>query len=140
MPISRSEGVELDCPFCGQSFETTVWRIVDAGERPDLRQLILLGRLNVARCPYCTTEGPIPTALLYHDAAHQAVLLALPSGEPLDEAQVRLQADPLVAILHRTVPPEAQRPYLFNVQLAGTMAGLAAEIRSWGQIPLGPGG
>jgi hypothetical protein len=137
---SLSEPVELECPRCGKGFVAVVWRIVDASERPDLRLLILLGRLNRVRCPFCTAEGSFPGPFLYHDAAHQAVLLALPAGS-LAEAQVREMADPLVEALHQAIPPEERHPYLWNVQLAGSMAGLAAEIRSWGEGGLAlPGG
>ncbi len=130
--LSLSERVELDCSHCGHSFVAQAWRVVDAEERPDLRELILLGRLNLVRCPHCGAEGRVPVALLYHDAPHEAILLALPAGGPLDEAAVRAQADPLVEHLYRAFPPEKRRPYMVNVQIAGSMAGLAAEIRSWG--------
>lgn len=135
MPVSLNEPVELQCPRCGHSFVSTVWRVVDAAERPDLRELVLLGRLNTFRCPSCGQEGGIQVALLYHDAAHEAVLLALPAGE-MDEAAVRTLADPLVEALHQAVPEQDRRPYLYNVQLAGSMDGLAAEIRSWGGLAL----
>ncbi len=140
MPRSFSEPAELECPRCGEQFVAVVWRIVDASERPDLRLLLLLGYLNRVRCPTCGTEGSFPGPFLYHDAVHEAVLLALPSGK-LEEAEVRRMADPLVEALHRSIPPEERRPYLWNVQLAGSMAGLADEIRSWGEagLPL-PGG
>ncbi len=134
--ISLCERVELQCPRCGRSFDSTVWRIVDAAERPDLRELVLLGRLNLFHCPSCGNEGGVEAALLYHDAAHQAVLLALPAGE-VDEAAVRALADPLVEALHRAIPDHNRHPYLYNVQLAGSIAGLAAEIRSWGGVALG---
>ncbi|MGC8873518.1 MAG: CpXC domain-containing protein [Chloroflexia bacterium] len=140
MARSLSEPVELECARCRKRFVTVVWRIVDAAERPDLRLLILLGRLNRVCCPACGAEGSFPGPFLYHDAAHQAVLLALPSGT-LGEAEVREMADPLVEALHRAIPPEERQPYLWNVQLAGSMAGLAAEIRSWGEGGLAlPGG
>jgi len=138
MAISLSEPAELSCPRCGKQFVATVWSIVDAAERPDLRLLILMERLNLMHCPYCGAEGRFPGPLLYHDAAHQAVLLALPAGI-LAEEEVRSLADPLVEALHRAVPTERRRPYLWNVQMAGSMAGLAAEIRSWGGAALGPG-
>ena len=140
MSLSLSEPAELDCPNCGHTFEAVVWRIVDADERPDLRLLILLGRLNWVSCPHCGTEALVPAPLLYHDARHQAVLLALPASETLQEHQVRAQVDPLIAALHGAIPPERRQAYLYNVQLAGSMAGLAAEIRSWGGIELQGGG
>lgn len=139
MGISFSEAVEVSCAHCGESFVEQAWRVVDAGERPDLRLLILMGRLNVACCPACGVEGPLPVPLLYHDAAHEAMLLALPAGV-LAEAAIHPLADPLVEALHRAIPPGQRRPYLLNLQLAGSMAGLAAEISSWGGQALGMGG
>jgi predicted RNA-binding Zn-ribbon protein involved in translation (DUF1610 family) len=138
MTLSLCQGVELQCPRCGHSFVNTVWRIVDAAERPDLRELILLGRLNTFHCPLCGNEGGVQVALLFHDAAHEAVLLALPPGE-MDEATVRALADPLVEVLHRAIFDSDRRPYLYHVQLTGSMAGLAAEIRSWGGMAIGSG-
>lgn len=134
MAISWSEPAEISCSR-GHSFVVSLWRIVDAEERPDLRALILLGRLNVVRCPYCGAEEQVMVPLLYHDAAHEAVLLALPPGR-LGEGEIRALADRLVEALFSAIPPQKCRPYLYNVQLAGSMAGLAAEIRSWGGLPL----
>ncbi len=134
MAISRSEPAEISCSR-GHSFVVSLWCIVDAEERPDLRALILLGRLNVVRCPYCGAEEQVAVPLLYHDAAHEAVLLALPPGR-LGEGEIRALADRLVETLFSAIPPQKRRPYLYNVQLAGSMAGLAGEIRSWGGLPL----
>lgn len=139
MSISVCERVELVCANCEHTFEANAWCVVDARERPDLRLLILSGRLNVVRCPLCGLESSIPVPLLYHDAAHQAVLLALPAGVR-DEREIRALADPLVQALHQAVSPAARQPYLSNVQLAGSMSGLAAEIRSWGGAALAAGG
>ncbi len=49
--ISEAERYVIECPGCGQEFETDIWTLVDRAEKPDLWALCLEGQLNVVSCP-----------------------------------------------------------------------------------------
>ncbi|MBS1251221.1 MAG: hypothetical protein MAG451_00252 [Anaerolineales bacterium] len=49
--MAQTETVELICPQCEQAFTAEVWRVLDLGRDPALRERFLQGEINVARCP-----------------------------------------------------------------------------------------
>ncbi|GIV98209.1 MAG: hypothetical protein KatS3mg057_2866 [Herpetosiphonaceae bacterium] len=125
---SQQEVAGLTCPSCGEAFQAPLWLIVDAGERPDLREAILAGTLHAATCPHCGAQGTITAPLLYHDPAEERLIAALPLtiGRPEDaRAIVSDLRDRLLAAI-----PRAQRgAYLGTVELAAELDGLRLLLR-----------
>ena len=126
MPISYSENAILNCPSCGQPFAAEVWMLVDAQERDDLAHALREGTLNVVACPHCGYHGPADAPLLFHDPAGRRVYFAAPPGT--EEHEWREQAQPLLYMLVNSLPEEARRPYLGDVQVEQEIEGVRRAV------------
>lgn len=126
MAISLNEQIQLTCMSCGKRFETEVWSLVDATERPDLAQALLDGNLDLAICPHCNTSNQSQVGLLFHDPEHRRVYFAVPANAP--EHRWREQAQQLLYALASALPEEAQLPYLGDVQVDQEIAGMRRSM------------
>lgn len=104
--------VGINCPNCGTPYPTQVFSIVDAGQDPVLKSLMLSGQLNVAVCPRCGAGGAITTPLLYHDPAHDFLGVFVPQQVPVNEQQ-KVIGD-LSRRLMNGLPQEARRGYMLT--------------------------
>lgn len=138
MTISYAEQVALTCPHCGTAFSAEVYVLIDAMERPDLVSRILDDSLHDAACPHCGQTGRVPAPLLYHDAAHARVLLAVPADMP--EAEWHAIGQQLLMLLIGALPEAARLPYLGEVQAEAGLAGIAQVIRQEGLTGAGAPG
>ncbi len=127
MPRSQHETADLTCPTCGKLFTADVWLVVDRQERPDLVRLIMDGDLNIARCPHCSTEGGVNHPLLFHDGAHEQVLVALPLTVKGPEAARELVGELLQRLLD-TLPEDERKPYLGEIEMVPELDGLRALL------------
>jgi hypothetical protein len=60
----------VTCPECGHEQAIVLWRSIDGGLDPELRDLLVDGDLNVFRCEVCAIEAfYTPGTLLYTDSA-----------------------------------------------------------------------
>lgn len=126
MAISYAEHVPLTCPRCGTEFSAEIHIIVDAVERPDLVSRILDDSLHDSRCPQCGQPGRVSAPLLYHDAKHARVLLAVPPDMP--ESEWREVGQNLLWTLIGALPEAARLPYLGDVQAEAGLPGIARVI------------
>ncbi len=117
----------MTCPACKQPFSVEVWLVVDRQERPDLTKLIMDGELNVASCPHCGAAGGVNHPLLFHDGEREQVLVALPLTVQ-GPAAARDVAGELLQRLLDELPPEADKPYLGEVELVPELDGLRARL------------
>lgn len=122
MTRSFAESVELTCAGCRASFNTTVWLIVDADERPDLVERIVDETLHVAQCPNCGTPHPIDAPLLFHDAADQLLVFASPEQSTAGKDQQIAQQ--LGQQLIGSIPIADRATYLTTAHIVRGMAGL----------------
>lgn len=130
MSISFAEPVPVTCPRCGTAFEAEIYIVIDAAERSDLVARILDDTLHDTICPNCGQAGRVAAPLLYHDASHARVLLAVPSDMPESEWQAIGQN--LLWVLIGALPEEMRLPYLGEVQAEAGLAGIAQVIRDEG--------
>jgi hypothetical protein len=86
--------------------------VVDAGQDPVLKTLLLSGQLNVAVCPRCGAGGPLTTPLLYHDPQHSFLGVFVPQQIPVNEQQ-KVIGD-LSRRLMNGLPQEARRGYMLT--------------------------
>lgn len=126
MSISYGENAALTCPSCGQNFESEVWMLVDAEERPDLAHALREGTLNLVTCPHCAYHGPAAAPLLFHDPAQRRIYFAAPPGT--EEHEWREQAQSLLYVLLNSLPEEARRPYLGDVQVEQEIEGVRRAV------------
>jgi len=129
---SYSEKTTITCDSCGQQFEVEVWLIVDAAERPDLREELLEERLNLVSCPHCHEEGILDVPVLYHDPLREFLVFALPSGEigVESEGELRELIWAVLSFLLQSIPEEERKPYLNTVRVVRGLPALAIAVRS----------
>jgi len=75
---TRTERVVYCCP-CGERFAADVWRGVDARDEAEARKLHD-GTLNRVQCPSCEARAEVQVPVVFHDGAHERLVLVLPDG------------------------------------------------------------
>lgn len=128
---SHSEKATITCSSCGHQFEVEVWFIVDASERPDLRQEVLDERLNVVSCPQCHEEGILDVPVLYHDPEREFLFFALPAREMevTGEEELRELVATLLSVLLQSIPEEERKPYLNTVRVVRGLPALSLMVQ-----------
>lgn len=122
MSISYAEFASLICPVCRTPFAAEIWTIIDAGERPDLAEMLLSGALNVVTCPQCGHQADAGGPLLVHDPGGRRVYFAAPADAP--EHVWRERAQELLYVLIGSLPEERRLPYLSDVQVEVEASGV----------------
>lgn len=57
----------VKCGRCGKSSRVGVYRVINVGENPELKDKVTSGDLFVHECPFCGHREVIKYNLLYHD-------------------------------------------------------------------------
>ncbi len=108
---------QITCPNCQKPFLADIHQIIDVGQSPDLKQLLLSGYLNAAQCPDCGAVTQVTTPILYHDPAHELFLIHIPIELNLQyEDQEKLTGKLMQQSLDR-LPPEQRRGYMLQPQM-----------------------
>lgn len=76
--MSLTQIEEVECSSCGRGFAANVWGAVNAVTDPELKELLLGGELNVARCPKCGVMFYVEKFVLYHDPAAELMAFVYP--------------------------------------------------------------
>jgi hypothetical protein len=106
----------IACPFCRQPITIQVHQIVDVGEQPELKQLLLAGRLNSFTCPYCRNAGALATPFFYHDPDKELALLFIPMNLNVKEADQQKMIGRLTQQVMANLAPEKRKGYLLQPQ------------------------
>jgi hypothetical protein len=106
----------IACPFCRQPITIQVHQIVDVGEQPELKQLLLAGRLNAFTCPHCSNAGALATPFFYHDADKELALLFVPMNVNVKEADQQKMIGRLTQQVMSNLPAEKRKAYLLQPQ------------------------
>ena len=120
--------IQVTCPKCGARYAAQVLSMVDVGQEPQLKSLLLRGALNTVMCPQCGTPGRVSAPLLYHDPQKGLLLVYLPSELNLPMPEREKLTGNLVSALMSTVPAEQRKGYFLNPRPAFTMQGLLDGI------------
>lgn len=115
MPYPPSN-TSIACPFCRQPITIQVHQIVDVGEQPELKQLLLAGRLNSFTCPHCRNAGALATPFFYHDAEKELALLFIPMNVNAKESDQQRMIGRLTQQVMNNLPAEKRRAYLLQPQ------------------------
>jgi hypothetical protein len=107
---------QINCPNCQTPFIADVYQLVDVGQQPELKQLVLSGQLNLAVCPRCGAGGQISTPLVYHDPAHELFMTFVPPEMHLDQMQREQMIGRMVREVMEKTPPEKRRAYMLQPQ------------------------
>lgn len=124
----RPQAASLRCPRCGFSYQTPVFSIIDVGQTPELKQIVLSGSLNASQCPNCGNINAIVAPLLYHDPAHEFLGVFIPPQLNLNEAQRQKIIGDLSNALMNSIPAEKRRFYMLNPQQFLSMESLIEKL------------
>jgi hypothetical protein len=105
---------QVKCPQCGTPITPDLISIVDVGQHPELREMLLGGRLNTATCPNCKVTMALDTPLVYHDAAQEFLGVYLPQQMNLPEMERQKIIGEMTQSLMRSLPPEQRKGYFLN--------------------------
>ena len=65
--MTRYHQEPVQCPFCMNEENVTIWDAVDATADPDLRERLLRKTLQTFECRICGTSTPLSEPLMYED-------------------------------------------------------------------------
>jgi len=126
--MSAVQVIQVTCPRCGRQFRARIYSIVDVGRAPNLKVLLLQGRLNLAFCPYCGNAGFINAPLLYHDPSKELLLCYMPSEVELSDVQRQKLIGSLTNAVLSTLPAEKRKAYLLQPRIFLTLPSLLEAI------------
>jgi hypothetical protein len=120
--------ITLSCPVCSAPTTAEVWRVVDAGQQPDLKRRLLRGQLNVITCPSCSNLTAVATPLAYHDPAKELFLILLPTQLGLSGEEQEKTIGEFTNLVMNSLPAEQRKGYLFQPKTFFSMESLRSEI------------
>ncbi len=112
MPKLASQPVTLNCPVCGAPIQADIHNLVDVGLEPELKGLLLRGRLNAARCGNCGREGIVAAPLMYHDPEKELLLVLIPPETQLNDQEQQQMIGQFTNVIMSYLPPEKRKGYL----------------------------
>lgn len=118
--------IGVTCPNCNTPYPAQLFTVVDVGQDPVLKNVLLAGQLNVAVCPRCGAGGALTTPLLYHDPQHQFLGVFVPQQVAVKDQQ-KVIGD-LSKRLMDGLPQEARRGYMLTPRQFLTYQGMLEAI------------
>ena len=119
---------QITCPNCGTPFSAEVHQIIDVGRQPELKQMLLSGQLNVAVCPSCGAGGQLANAMLYHDPAHELLMMYIPQELQLDQMQQEQYIGRLTREVLDNTPLEQRHAYMLQPLTMLTMQSFMEKV------------
>jgi hypothetical protein len=110
----RYQTVSVTCPSCQNPFVTPVLSIVDVGQNPEAKALLLSGQLNIAVCPQCGHAGALSMPLVYHDPEKELLLTYMPAELGLPQAEQQRIIGDLTNRVISSLPTEKRKGYLLR--------------------------
>lgn len=120
--------VMVQCPKCKNQYSVVVYNVVDARRNPELKELLIRGRLNVAVCPYCGTGGMLNAPLLYFDPDKELALVYLPPNVGKSDLERQQIIGDLTNQILGTLPPEERKAYILQPKEFITYKSFIEEI------------
>ncbi len=107
---------QIACPQCRTPLVANVHPVVDVGQQPELKQMLLAGALNVAYCQKCGWSGQLAAPLVYHDAAHDLLMVYVPMELNLPHLEQQQLIGQMVRRVVDRTPAEQRRAYMLQPQ------------------------
>lgn len=79
MSINLKQSVK--CPECEQMSEITIWSSITVKDSPDLKKDLLLGKINMFKCPSCGHTALMPNPMLYNDEDEKLMISFSPTND-----------------------------------------------------------
>lgn len=118
----------VTCPRCQTPFAAEVFQLIDIGQAPEMKTLVLSGQLNVANCPSCGLTFPVLTPLVYHDPEHEIFMIHVPMELNMPTQQREQMIGRFVQQVMNSLPPEKRKAYLFTPEEILTMQTFQEKI------------
>lgn len=120
--------IQTSCPNCNQPIVADIYQVLDIKQEPQLKELLLSGRLNFAQCSVCGFQGQLPVPLVYHDGEKELLLTFTPpdANKTMEEKESALA--PLLKQVTDSLTPEERKGYLFQPQTMLTMNNLVKNV------------
>ncbi len=112
MPPVAPQPIQISCPACGTPFRTAIYTLLDVTQQPELKSLLLSGRINLAVCPNCRSASMLAAPLIYHDAAKQLCLVHFPQELNSRPGEQERFVGEATSFLMRSLPADAPRSHL----------------------------
>jgi len=119
---------QITCPRCQTPYSADVHQIIDVGQQPRLKELLLSGALNVAQCPNCGAVTQVATPMLYHDPEHELFMVHVPMEMSLPQAEQERMIGDLVRQAMDQLPAEKRRGYMLQPQTIISMQRFLEKI------------
>lgn len=118
----------LSCSNCGVPFQAEVDQLLDAGEDPNAKSRLISGRVNVVTCPNCGFEMQVASPLMYHDPAHELLLVHVPMELGMSQDQQEQFIGQLLRKLTESLPQDQRKGYLLNPRRTFTLQGMIDTV------------
>ena len=119
---------QINCPACGTQFVGDVHQIIDVGQEPELKEMLLSGYLNVVQCPSCSSVTQVGTPLLYHDPEHELFLVYVPMEMSLAHEDREKLIGQMVRQTMDRLPAEQRRGYMLQPETILSMQTLMEMV------------
>ena len=90
--MSMMNTVSLDCPSCGEQFETSQWQSLNSELNPNEKEQLINGTLFKITCPYCAKAYNFLYPILYHDMKNKAMIQLVLDEKNAEEFKSSLQS------------------------------------------------
>ncbi len=130
-----SKNLMVTCPRCKQKFTAVVHDLVDASRNPELRELLIRGRLNVAVCPYCGAGGTLNVPIFYYNPEKEIAFVYLSAQVGTNDLERQKIIGNLTNQLINSLPQEERKAYLLQPKVFITYRSFLEEIIKAEEIP-----
>ena len=128
MSVNSRPGATVQCPSCRTTYQVPMQNVIDVDRNPELKSLLLQGRLNVGVCPQCGTGGMLSAPLVYHDSSKDLLLCLVPQELGLTEHDRQRTIGQLSNAIINQLPAEQRRGYLLQPKQFLTFQSFAEAI------------
>jgi hypothetical protein len=121
---------QVACPSCQTPIRVGVINFIDANEQPQLKSILVGGRLNSAQCTACGAPISLAAPLVYHDATKQFCFVHIPQQlmASAKGAEVERFVGSITGMLMQSLPAELPKGYLLSPRKFLTMQTLIEAV------------
>ncbi|MFM2032116.1 MAG: hypothetical protein RLZZ297_881 [Chloroflexota bacterium] len=121
---------QVACPSCQTPVRVPVINFVDANEQPQLKNILLGGRLNTAQCPSCGAPIALAAPVMYHDHSKQFFFVHIPQQLLASQRgdEVERFVGSVTGMLMQQLPADLPKGYLLAPRRFLTMQTLIEAV------------
>ena len=72
--MTQQDITTIECPNCGEQFDTVYWKSLNADIDSDAKESLLAGNFFSSTCSKCQSEHLLVYSMLYHDMTNKAMI------------------------------------------------------------------